>query len=314
MTERRDDAGRQRARELWVRLLLYPTHTLPTAAAPVLVGVGLAARDGVLAVLPALAAFVGSWMIHVGGVFLDNHELLRRHADVVEHPELTRAVQDGTLRLAHLRWATAACFLLALLPGAWLVALGGAPAFWLGVLGVLASAGYAGSPLAYARRGLADVLFFAMFGVLAVAGTYYAQLAAIDGAATAWARLPLRAFLVGLPVGALVTCVLVIDDLRDAAFDRRKAWRTPAARWGASASRAEFTALLAFAYASPWFGWLLAGCRAWILLPVATLPVALGVLRAVWRSDREGLVPMTPRMSMVSFVYAGLFALGLAAR
>ena len=73
MTERRDDAGRQRARELWVRLLLYPTHTLPTAAAPVLVGVGLAARDGVFAVLPALAAFAGSWMIHVGGVFLDNH-------------------------------------------------------------------------------------------------------------------------------------------------------------------------------------------------------------------------------------------------
>ncbi len=44
-------------RELWVRLLLYPTHTLPTAAAPVLVGIGLAIHDHVFAPLPALVGF-----------------------------------------------------------------------------------------------------------------------------------------------------------------------------------------------------------------------------------------------------------------
>lgn len=76
------------AREVWVRLLLYPTHTLPTSAAPVFVGVGLAIRDHAFAPWPAALAFLGSWLIHIAGVFADNHELLRVHPDMPEHPEL----------------------------------------------------------------------------------------------------------------------------------------------------------------------------------------------------------------------------------
>ena len=66
-------------RELWTRFLVYPTHTFPTAAAPIAVAAGLAAHDRVLAPLPLLVAFVGSWLIHLGGVFADQYELVRRH-------------------------------------------------------------------------------------------------------------------------------------------------------------------------------------------------------------------------------------------
>ena len=38
-------------REVWTRKLIYPGHTLPTALAPVMVGVGLAVRDDVFAPL-----------------------------------------------------------------------------------------------------------------------------------------------------------------------------------------------------------------------------------------------------------------------
>ena len=109
------------ARTIWVDLLLYPTHTLPTALAPVLVGVGLAIHDGVFAPLPALVGFLGSWAIHVAGVFTDNHELLRKHPQLPEHPELTQALRTGTLRLSTLRAAVGACLLLAFLTAAWQV-------------------------------------------------------------------------------------------------------------------------------------------------------------------------------------------------
>ena len=36
-------------KHIWVDLLLYPTHTLPIAAAPVMVGAALSARDHVRA-------------------------------------------------------------------------------------------------------------------------------------------------------------------------------------------------------------------------------------------------------------------------
>lgn len=300
-----------------MRLLLYPGHTLPTAAAPVVVGTGLAIHDGVFAALPALAALVGSWLIHVGGVFLDNHELLRRHAAVVEHPELSAAVRDGRLRLSVLRLAIAACFVLSLVPGAYLVAIGGSFAFLLGALGVAASAGYAGGRWPYTRWGLADPLFFLMFGVVAVVGTWFAQAVAhapdVPSLATAWQLLPGNAFLVGLPVGALVTCVLVIDDLRDHEFDRVKGWRTPPVWWGPRASQSEFTILMGFAYVAPWPLWLWRDLGVAVLLPLLTLPAAIAAARSVCTARRrEDLVPLTPRVAKLGAVYALLLGIGLA--
>src|SRR5678815_4476781 len=79
-------------KHIWVDLLLYPTHTLPIAAAPVMVGAALAARDHVFAPMAVVLAFLGSWLIHLAGLFTDTHELLRRYPQAVEHPDLTSAL------------------------------------------------------------------------------------------------------------------------------------------------------------------------------------------------------------------------------
>ncbi|MEZ6037432.1 MAG: UbiA family prenyltransferase [Planctomycetota bacterium] len=305
-------AAKVSRRHIWVHLLLYPGHTLPTAAAPVLVAGGLAVHDGVFAPWPLFLAFVGSWLIHVAGVFADNHELLRRHGDLPEHPELCAALADGSLRLSSLRWTIAACLLLATLAGIEPVRLGGWPAFALGVLGVAASLGYAAGP-AYARRGLADPLFFVMFGVVAVVGCYGVQVAATRPETFAWAALPWSAWVLGMPVGCLVVAVMVIDDIRDRGWDAQKGWRTPAVRFGLVGARRLFTALLALAYAAPLLYWLALGRSPWVMATWATLPLARHVLRAVLRHDttRE-LLPMSPRTSLLSLLYAALLAVGLA--
>jgi 1,4-dihydroxy-2-naphthoate octaprenyltransferase len=304
-------------RSIWVDLLLYPTHSIPTAAAPVLVGLGLAAHDGVLAPGPALLGFLGSWLIHVAGVFIDNHELLRLHPEVVEHPELTEAVRSGALRLRALAWATAACLAGALLTVPWLYRLGGSPVLLLEAVGVAASLCYAGGPLAYARRGLADLVFLLMFGVVGVAGTYYIQAVArgaLPPGLASLASLPARAWLVGLPSGALVVNVMLIDDLRDHAFDRRKGWRTGSVRFGEAFTRAEITALAAAALAAPLLFWLGLGLGAWVLLPLAAVPMGWRTVRALRAAvgRRPELVPLTPRMARLALVHAALLGLGLA--
>jgi len=303
------------ARTIWIDLLLYPTHSLPTAAAPVLVGLGLAAHDGVLAPLPALVAFLGSWLIHVAGVFTDNHELLRRHPGLEEHPELDRAVADGTLRLSTLRWAIAACLGLALLTAPYLYRIGGAPVLVFGAVGIAASLSYNGG-WAYVRRGLADPIFLVMFGVVAVAGTYYIQVAALHGAPSPWrllASLPLPIFVAGLPAGAIVTAVMLIDDLRDREFDRRKGWRTGAVRRGPGWSRVEIAVLVAFAYAAPLAFWLALGFDARVLLPLLSLPLAWRTVNGVRTLEkREDLFPMTPRMARLAVMHSALLAAGLA--
>jgi 1,4-dihydroxy-2-naphthoate octaprenyltransferase len=300
-------------RIIWIDLLLYPTHSLPTAAAPVLVALGLAYHDGVLAPLPALLGFLGSWFIHVAGVFADNHELLRRHPGLGEHPELDRAIQDGTLALWMVKAAIAGWLLLALLVAPWLWRIGGTPVLAAGALGIAASLSY-NAGLAYVRRGVADPIFFLMFGVVGVALTYYIQVAAVRGAPDGWALLasmPISAWVAGLPAGAIVTAVMLIDDLRDRDFDRAKGWRTGAVVLGVRFGKAEIAALLAFAYVAP-LG-LGLGLGPWTLLPVLSAPLAwrtVADVRAAAR--REDLVPLTPRMAALAVVHSALLAVGLA--
>ena len=308
-----------RTRELWTRLLLYPGHTLPTAAAPVLVAVGLAIHDGVFAPLPALLAFLGSWLIHVAGVFMDNHELLRRHPAVAEHPELLAAVADRRLALSTLRWAIVGCIAASIGVGAYLLSIGGFAAVAIGLLGLAASLGYAGGPLPYASRGWADLLFLLMFGVVAVVGAYYVQAVSLVAApgpwTTRWIPLEATVYWIGLPAGGLVTCVLIVDDVRDRQWDRLKGWRTGAVRWGIGWSRVEFTLLVVLAYAAPFACWALSGFTAWVLLPLATLPAAWAAVRAFRTHDSTaGLLEWTPRVALLSLAYSALLALGLSVR
>lgn len=313
----RDPSSPLTKKALWINLLLYPTHTFPTAAAPVLVGIGLSIHDHVLYLVPALVGFLASWLLHVGGVFIDNYELLRRHPENREHPELIEALQNGSLSLGVLRGAIVFCYLAAIATGPYLLQTAGPLVIAFGVIGVLASWSYAAGPFAYARLGLADPVFFLMFGVVAVAGTFYVQAAPAYLTTSSWLlvrqALPLDAFLLGLPVGALVTNVLLIDDIRDHQPDRDKGWRTGSVRFGIDWTRAEIAGLTVFAYLAPLWFWLGLAFSPWVLVTYLTAPQALAVARGVAKSERfEDLFPMTPKAAFLALTYASLLALGIA--
>ena len=303
-------------RTIWVDLLLYPTHSLPTAAAPVLVGVGLALSHHVFALLPALVGFLSSWFIHIAGLFLDNYQLLTKHPEVREHPELNEAMESGSLTRAALIAAVLGSLLLSLLPAPYLYPIGGWPVVVLGVVGILSSVTYAAGPVPMTRYGIADPVFVIMYGVVAEWGTYYIQ-AAAHGAGGAWisamASIPWTVYVLGLPVGAMVTAVMVIDDIRDREFDRIKGWRTTAVCLGVRWSRIEFVGFYVIAYSAPLFFWLALGLGASVLLPLLTLPLGYKLARAVATIERrEELVPMTPKAAMLALFYGLLSGIGLA--
>lgn len=305
--------------EVWRRKLLYPAHTLPTAIAPVAVALGLAAHDGVADALAAFLAFVAGWLIQVGGVLTDNYENLAREPQDREHPELVRAVAHGKLSLAELRNAVIVAYAAALAAGIFLIVQAGSGVLVIGLAAVAASVAYSAGPYPLGRHTLADPLFFLFFGVVSVAGAYYVQAAASHGATlqTLFAAdaLPAVALVLGIPVGALTTSILVIDDIRDRRFDVAKGKVTIAVRWGIRWSRAEFVGLQALAYLVPAFLWAGGGFSAWVMLPLATLPFAISTARDVLTRDRyEDLVPATPKAGRVLLAYSLLFAAGVAVR
>ena len=176
---------------------------------------------------------------------------------------------------------------------------------------------YSTGPFPLGKHGLADPHFFLMFGVLAPAATYYVQLASHHdgpaGWALLWHGLPFSALVIGLPIGALADTILVIDDVRDRAFDAAKGWRTGPVRFGIGWSRAEFVLLCTFIYLIPFWLWRGLGFSAWVLLPLATLPFAYTLGRRICTLDRhDDLVPMTPIAAFLCLGYSLLLAVGIA--
>ena len=305
-------------RDLWVHWLIYPGHSLPTAAAPVLVACGLAIHDHVFAALPALAAFFASWLVHIAGLFADNYQLLVRHPDVKEHPELIDALDRGTMTLRGIAVAIFGCLAVAAFgTGPYLLHVAGWPVIVIGALGVAGSLAYSSGPYPFGKLGISDLHFFLMFGLLAPAGAYYVQLAAHQQTAAGWGLLlhgmPLHAFIVGLPLGAFSVMVLIIDDIRDRRFDAAKGWRTGPVRFGLRFSRIEYMAAVAFAYGMPLWLWLHAGFCGYVLLPELTLPFAALIARKICNEDdHDALVPLSPLAAFLWLAYAVLLAVGVA--
>lgn len=300
-------------REVWTRKLIYPGHTFPTAIAPIIVSIGLAWHDRVFAALPVLLAFLAGWLIQFGGVVTDNYTNLVRSPKDREHPELVEAIESGLLSLADLKATILASFALAVVFGLALYAMAGWPVIAIGLASIAASWAYSAGPFPFGRHGFADPLFFLFFGTVSVLGGYYVQAAVTLGPEHWREALPLAAVAVSLPIGALITDILIIDDIRDWEFDRVKGKNTVAVRFGKIYSRCEFVALMAFAYLAPFWLWRSYDFSAWVLLPLATLPLAVMVARTVWTKDRYiDLLPMTPRLAMLTVAYSTCLAIGLA--
>jgi 1,4-dihydroxy-2-naphthoate polyprenyltransferase len=298
-------------------MLLYPRHTLPTAAAPVIVAYGLAVHARVAAVLPAIAALVAGWFIQVGGVIADNLINLMRHGDDQEHPQFVQALRTGVVSLKELTWGVIGCFSVAAIAGAYLVFVGGLPVIAVGIASVVAALSYSVGPFPLGDHGLGDPLFFAFFGIVSVMATYYVQAASTLGGAWAARVAPgtvtVTALIASLPVAALATNILVIDNIRDFDFDREKNERTLAVLIGKKWSYVEYIVLLALAYAVPLVFWLSSQFSAWVLLPCLSLPYGVLVARWVIRAKtHEALIPMTPQAGQVLLAHSVLFAIGLA--
>ena len=293
-------------------------HTLPAAAAPVIVGTGLAVHEGLFAPLPALAAFVGAALIQIGTNFANDYYDAVKGVDTDDREGFTRVTQSGLIAPESVKRATFATFALAILVGVYLVYVGGLPILVVGLVSVASGFAYAGGPYPLGSHGLGDLFVFVFFGVVAVTGTFYVQaaqvLAAPFPAGIPEGTVTLAALVASLPVAAISTDILVVNNVRDLETDREAGKKTLAVLVGYRASRAEFVGLLALAYAVPFWFWLVADFSPAVLLPLVTVPYAASIARTVVTdSSGEALNPALERTGKLLAGYSVLFALGLIA-
>ena len=301
-------------RRAWV--MAARPQTLPAGAAPVVVGVGLAVADGVLAPGPALAALVGALLIQVGTNFANDYYDAMKGADTDDREGFTRVTAGGLIEPRQVKRATIVTFGLAVLVGSYLVYVGGVPIVVVGLSSIAAGLLYTGGPYPYGYYGLGDLFVFVYFGLVAVTGTYYVQAVTATGGpfplGVPPGTVPVDSVLAGVAVGALATAIIVVNNIRDRESDEQTGKQTLAVLLGYRLSRVEYLGLLALAYAVPPVFWLRTDNPA-VLAPVLTLPLAALVARTVLtRTNGAALNPALERTGQVLALYALLFALGLA--
>jgi 1,4-dihydroxy-2-naphthoate octaprenyltransferase len=298
-------------------ILAARPRTLPAAVAPVAVGTGLALSESVFAPLPALAALVGALLIQVGTNFANDYYDAESGVDTDDRKGFTRVTQSGLIAPVAVRRAMLATFALAIVLGTSLVYVGGLPILVVGLASVFSGIAYAGGPYPLGSYGLGDLFVFVFFGLVAVTGTYYVQAAAVLASGPfplgiPPGTVPPAAVLASLPVAALSTNILVVNNVRDLETDREAGKRTLAVLVGYRWSRVEFVALLGVAYTVP-IALSTTGFGLAALAPLLTLHYAIRVAHTVLtRTDGAALNPALERVGKLLAAHSLLFAAGLA--
>ena len=278
-------------------------NTLPAALAGVIVGLGAAYGSGAKFRLDtAIGCVLVALLLQVLANFANDLSDFRKGADTDARQGPMRVAAAGLVSERQLEVAIGITIAAAGVVGLWLAYIGGPVLIALGVLAVVAALAYTGGPWPYGYKGLGEVFVFVFFGLVAVVGTAYLQAG----------RLEPVFFAAAVPVGALTTAILVVNNLRDIPTDTVAGKRTIAVMIGEAATKQEWFAFVAVAFLTPVL--LVVAGRSWLLLAtLAAVPMAVPLWATVRGfTERRQLNLVLKGTARLSLVVALLFAIGLA--
>lgn len=283
--------------KVWVLALRPPT--LGASLIPVLVGLALASRTVELQPVVAAATAFCALLLQITTNLANDYFDFVSGIDTEERLGPVRVTQSGLLTPDEVKTGLKVVLAAAVLLGAYLVWAGGAVILGIGLAAIVFALAYSAGPFPLASYGMGEVLVFVFFGFAAVVGTHHLQGAAPEPA-LAWCSLA---------VASLAAAIIVVNNLRDIPTDTKAGKRTVATMLGESGTRAEYTMLIAAAYASliP----LALYTTPWACLAALSLPLALSELRAIaTRTGRElnGSLVGTARLHLV---FGALLTAGL---
>ncbi|MPY94106.1 MAG: 1,4-dihydroxy-2-naphthoate polyprenyltransferase [Acidimicrobiia bacterium] len=277
-------------------------RTLPAAVVPVAVGIACAVGEGHgLSAWRMVAALVVSLALQVATNYANDYSDGVRGTDSAGRVGPLRLVASGLASPRHVKLAALAAFGVAGLAGLALAVVVGWELLLVGAACMAAGWFYTGGPRPYGYAGLGELFVFAFFGLVATAGTTYVLVERVTGLAVAAA----------VPVGFLVTAILVVNNLRDIPTDAATGKRTLAVRLGDRRTRGLYVALVTATFvAVPIVAGL--GERPLGALSLAALVIARRPVTVVLSGAKgPALIPVLGGTGRLHLVFGLLFAFGV---
>lgn len=275
--------------------------TLFAAFAPVIVGASLAVAEKKFDAFSSVVALLCSILIQVATNYTNDLYDHLKGADTKERVGPKRALNEGWVTTTQMKTAIYLTFGTAFLMGLYLVYIGGPFILAIGILSIIAGFMYTGGPFPLAYNGLGDLFVFLFFGFVGTIGTYFINTSTVSS----------QALLASIPVGALVTNILVVNNYRDFEQDRKAGKRTLAVMFGKNFALGEYLTLLGSSFAVPLIMFVYYDLNAWIFLPYLTLPFAYKLIIMLLNRHGSELNPALELTAKLSALFGVLFSVGL---
>jgi 1,4-dihydroxy-2-naphthoate polyprenyltransferase len=282
-------------------ILASRPKTLPAAVVPVVVGSAVAINHGEFFPLYSVLALVCSILIQIGTNFTNDLYDFLKGADTEKRKGPLRVLLSGMVSVKEMKIAILLVFFTAFVIGMYLVFNAGLFIFIIGILSIIAGLAYTAGPYPLAYNGLGDLFVFLFFGFAGTVGTEYLHTKEIS----------VIALLASIPVGALITNILVVNNYRDIEEDKAAGKFTLAVKMGRKLTRIQYLLLLIISFLTPLLLFTLYNFSYWIFLPYITLPIVVKLLNMMYRFEGKDLNRTLELTAKFSAIFGLLFAAGL---
>jgi 1,4-dihydroxy-2-naphthoate octaprenyltransferase len=282
-------------------ILASRPRTLPAAFVPVMVGSALAIYHGIFFPAYSIIALLCSILIQIGTNFTNDLYDHLKGSDTKERKGPLRVLSSGLITVNEMKWGIFLVFLTAFLLGLYLVYSVGLMILWIGIFSIIAGLAYTAGPFPLAYNGLGDLFVFIFFGIVGTVGTYYLHAQ----------KFTLLAFLISLPVGALITNILIVNNYRDIEEDKTAGKNTMAVLLGREFSRYEYVFFILVSFFIPFLLHFKYDFNIWIFLPYITLPIAITLVKMIYALTGTELNKTLELSAKFSAVYGFLLSIGI---
>jgi 1,4-dihydroxy-2-naphthoate octaprenyltransferase len=142
---------------------------------------------------------------------------------------------------------------------------------------------------------------FIFFGFVATIGTFYVQALEIN----------MFSIWLSIPVGALITNILVVNNYRDIDEDKLADKNTLAVKLGARFTRGQYIFQLLISYLSLIFIYLNLKSNLMVFLPLLALPVAVKLVKMLYDNKGNELNSTLELTAKFAGVFCALLAIGI---
>lgn len=285
--------------DTWI--LASRPKTLLAAVVPVLVGTSIVSYETKVNFIASLFALICATLIQIGTNFVNDLYDYLSGADIETRKGPTRALAAGLISVNEMKMAIVMVFGLTFVLGLYLVYISTWITLLIGILSIFAGIAYTAGPYPLAYNGLGDVFVFLFFGIVGTVGTYYVQVVDIS---------PL-VVLSSIPVGALITNILVVNNYRDIDEDREVGKNTLAVKMGRKFTRYQYLLFMILSYAILFVVYFTYNQRLFVFLPLLTIPLALKLIRMIFKYKGSELNKTLELTAKLSAFYGALFAIGI---